>query len=160
MLNSSKTGSPLRGSCVKQCKSPDLAPDQLSAHSGNRISARMSPRRLPCGNELRNAAMGRVGKGWLDGRFPLENEGKILIGMNPQIGIPASRFGPPQGDELRAVDDLERSQTNRAAAARAPVSVPTWDHSLAVIRVYREGEPTVAWQRRKQIIGQRTLSFR
>ena len=99
-------------------------------------------------------------KGWLHGRFLFDNEGKILIGKGPQKGIPASRFGAPKGDKLRAVDDLERSQTNRATAARAPVNVPTWDHSLAVIRVSHKREPTVAWQRRKKIIGQRTLSFR
>ena len=43
----------------------------------------------------------------------------------PHMADPAFGFRAPQGEKLRAVGDLKRSQTNRAAALRTPVSLPT-----------------------------------
>ena len=56
----------------------------------------------------------------------------------PQLANPAFRFGVQLGSKLRAVDDLKRSTTNRAADVRTPVKLPTWGHFSAVIRSFQE----------------------
>ena len=53
------------------------------------------------------------------------------------MGNPAFRFRPQQGEKLGAVGDLKGSQTNRAAAIRTPVNLPTWSHFAAVIRTFQ-----------------------
>ena len=47
--------------------------------------------------------------------------------FGPQLANPAFRFEAQQREKLRASGDRKRSQTNRAAAARAPVTLPAWD---------------------------------
>ena len=47
----------------------------------------------------------------------------------PQFANLAFRSGAQQGEKLGAVDDLKRSQANRAVAIRAPVNLPTWNIS-------------------------------
>ena len=37
-------------------------------------------------------------------------------------------FGAQRTDQLRAAADFEGSSTNEAAAARAPINLPSWDH--------------------------------
>ena len=77
-------------------------------------------------------------QGWLDGPFPFDEEGELVIGEGRQLVNPACRFGAQQGEKLRAVDGSKRSQTNRSAAIRAPVNLPTWDHFSAAIRTFQE----------------------
>ena len=83
-------------------------------------------------------ALDRVERGWLDGPFQFDEEERLVIGEGPQLANPACRLGVQQGKKLRAVDDLKRRQTNRAAAIRAPVNLPTWGHFAAVIRTSKE----------------------
>lgn len=55
---------------------------------------------------------------------------------------PAFRFGAPQGEKLRAVDDLKQSWTNRAAQVLAPINLPTWGHFSSLIKLMIENIPT------------------
>ena len=45
----------------------------------------------------------------------------------------------PMGGGLRAIDALKRRKTNRAAAIKTPVNLPTWGQFAAVIRTFQEG---------------------
>ena len=47
-------------------------------------------------------------------------------------------MGPNKGAKLRAVDDLKRSQTNRAAAIRIPVNLLKWIHISAATGTFQE----------------------
>ena len=77
---------------------------------------------------LWNEALSQVEKGWLQGPFDFDEEGNLVTAEGLQLANPASRFGVQKGSKLRAADDLKRSQTNRAAAVKTPVNLPTWGH--------------------------------
>ena len=62
----------------------------------------------------------------------------MITGEGPQLVNPAFRFGVQQEEKLRAVDDLKRSQTNRAAAIRNPVNLPESERFSAVIRTFQK----------------------
>ena len=83
----------------------------------------------------------QVDKGWLDGPSPPGEEGQLLAGEGPRLVNLTLRFGVQQGEDLRAVDDLKRSQTNRAAVVHAPMNIPAWDHFAAAIRPFHEAGP-------------------
>ena len=124
----------------QQCADPELKPHQLLTNAKYRLKARMKSVTDPHEGKLWDDAVEQVEKGWLDGPFPFDEEGKMITGEGPQLVNPAFRFGVQQGEKLRAVDDLKRSQTNRAAAIRTPVNLPTWDHFSAVIRTFQEAK--------------------
>ena len=94
----------------------------------------------PHEGKLRENALEQEEKGWLNGPFPFDEEEQMITGEGPQLVNPAFRFGVQQGGKLRAEDDLKRSQTNRAAAIRTPVNLPTRDHFSAVIRIFEEAK--------------------
>ena len=77
-------------------------------------------------------------KGWLDGPFPFAVEGKLVTGLGLQLVNPATKFGGQQVGELRAVDVVERSRTDPAAAVRTPVNPPTWGQFAAFFRTFRD----------------------
>ena len=83
-------------------------------------------------------AMEQVKKGQSNGPFQFDEEGRIATVGCPQTVSPAFGFGAQQGQKLRAVDDLKRCQTNRAAAIETPVNLPIWGHFSATIRTFRE----------------------
>ena len=66
-----------------------------------------------------------------------DEKGGLVTAQASQLANPAFRFGAQRGGELRAVGDLKRSRTNRAAAIRTPVNLPTWGHFAAVIRTFQ-----------------------
>ena len=114
----------------------------------------------PHEGKLREGALDHEAKGCLDGPFPFDEEGQMITGEGPQLVNPAFRFGVQQGEKLRAVDDLKRSQTNRAAAIRTPVNLPTWDHFSAVIRTFQEEKRPKDKQWQRPIIGMLINSYR
>ena len=82
--------------------------------------------------------MAQVEKGWLEGPYQFNEEESLVTAEGPQLANPAFGFVVQQGEKLRAVGDFKRSQTNRAAAVRTPVNLPTWGHFAAVIRCFQE----------------------
>ena len=65
-----------------------------------------------------------------------------MTGLVPQLANPAFRFRVQQGEKLRAVGDLKRSQAHWAAAVQTPADVPTWGHFAAVFWQFQgEGIP-------------------
>ena len=61
-----------------------------------------------------------------------------MTGLGLHLARPASSFGAQQGEKLKAVDCLKRSQINRAAADHTPVNLPTWGHFGAISRSFQE----------------------
>ena len=61
-----------------------------------------------------------------------------MTGFGLQLVNPATKFGVQQGGELRAVDAVKGSQTDRAAVVRTPVNPPTSGHFAAFFRTFRE----------------------
>ena len=86
---------------------------------------------------MRGGARYRIEKGWLEGQFPSEGEGAVLACNCPQLVIPAFRFGVERGTKLRALGGLEKSLTNRAVAAHAPVFPLTCGRFVVVARTFR-----------------------
>ena len=123
---------------VHECPDPEISPDRLFGSARWRLNARRGSVTDPNEGALWSEAVCQVEKGWLQGPFKFDDEGNLVTNEGPQLANPAFRFGVQQGDKLRAVDDLKRSQTNRAAAVRTPVNLPTWDHFSAVIRSFQE----------------------
>ena len=123
---------------AQECPDPEISPDRLFGSAKWRLNARRGSVTDPNEGALWNEALCQVEKGWLQGPFKFDDEGNLVTNEGPQLANPAFRFGVQQGDKLRAVDDLKRSQTNRAAAVRTPVNLPTWDHFSAVIRSFQE----------------------
>ena len=109
------------------CADPELPPHQLLTNAKYRIKARMSAVTHPREGQLWEDALNQVDEGWLNGPFPFDENGKLMAGNGPQLVNPAFRFGAQQKAKLREVNDSKRSQTNRAAAIRAPLNFPTWD---------------------------------
>ena len=64
-----------------------------------------------------------MGKGWLGGPFLFTGSSELLV-----IGRKVCRSGVQQADKPRAGDDLTRSFANAAAAAHAPINLPSRDH--------------------------------
>ena len=64
--------------------------------------------------------------------------GRPLCGDGPQLVNAASRFGVEQGSKLRAVDDIKRGWTERAAAMHTLANLPTWGHFAGVAGYFRE----------------------
>ena len=62
----------------------------------------------------------------------------MATGPGPKLVNPASKFGARGDEKLRAACDLKRSQTNRAAAVRAPVNPPTGSYFAAILRTFQE----------------------
>ena len=81
--------------------------------------------------------MDQVEEGWLRGPNVFDGEGGLVTDDGSQLANPAFRFGAQQGEKLRAVDNLKRSQTDRATAIRTPVNLPIWGHFAAVIRTFK-----------------------
>ena len=122
----------------QSCPDPEISPDRLYDSVKWRLKARKASVTDPNEGALWDEAIAQVEKGWLHGPFAFDEEGNLVTEEGPQLANPAFRFGVQQGTKLRAVDDLKRSQTNRAAAVRTPVNLPTWDHFSAVIRSFHE----------------------
>ena len=80
----------------------------------------------------REDASNQVDAGWPDGPFPFDEEGKLVTGLGLQLANPASRFGAQRSGKVGASDDLKRSQTERAAATRAPLKLPTRGNFSAI----------------------------
>ena len=76
------------------------------------------------------------------GPHPVEEDGNVARGKGPEMANPAFRFEVQQGGKLKAVGGLKRNQTNRAAAVRTPVNLPTWGHFAAGIRTFQEKGPS------------------
>ena len=85
------------------------------------------------------AALDQVGRGCVHGPFPSDGDGGLVTDGGPQLASPAFRLEAQQGEELRAVDDLRRSHTNRAAAIQTPVNLPPWGHFATVITFRDKG---------------------
>ena len=81
-------------------------------------------------------AMDQVGKQWLDGPHPFNDEGELMVNGEPVQANPAFRFGVQQGEKLRAVDDLKRSATNEATFVATPINLPSWDHIAQMCSLY------------------------
>ena len=81
-------------------------------------------------------AIKQVARRWLEGPFEYRQGAKLRVGGKPLEVNPAYRSGVRQGEELRAVDDLKRSATNKATAARAPIDLPSWDHITQTCEPY------------------------
>ena len=82
--------------------------------------------------------MEHVKKGRLNGPFLSDTGGRFVTVGGPKLVFPAVRFGPQQGQKLRAGEYLKRNQTNRAAAIKTPVNHPTREHFSAIIRTFQE----------------------
>ena len=87
------------------------------------------------GGALWEDALGQVQRGWLDGPFPSDDEGRLITGQGPQPVNLTFRLGVQQGGKLRAVDDLKRSQADRTAKVRTPVNLPACGNLAAIIRM-------------------------
>ena len=120
------------------CAEPELRPRQFLTNADYRIMARMSAVTNPRGGQLWEDALDQVERGRLSGPSPFGVNGKLVTGDGPQLANPAFRFGAQQGPKLIAAGDLKRSQTNRAAAIRAPVNLQTRGHFPAAIRMFQE----------------------
>ena len=60
---------------------------------------------------LRAEALAHVAKGWLEGPYQFNEEGSLVTAGGPQSANPSFRFGVQQGEKLRAIGDIKRSQT-------------------------------------------------
>ena len=116
---------------VQKCEAPDLAPDRLLVNTKIRIGARASAPHSPREKELWGGAMEHVEE-W-------DAAGQLLAGEGPQMVSPVLRFRATQGEKLRAIDGIRRSQTNRAAAVRTPENLPARGHFAAAVGYFRKG---------------------
>ena len=67
--------------------------------------------------ELWRQAVGEVDKGWLSPPIPISN-------VSTSESLPARRFGVPQKDKVRGVDNLKRSGCNEGASVGTPIMLP------------------------------------
>ena len=73
-------------------------------------------------------------------RWPLSvrRGGKIRGRIGPADSEPVLQIRGTTGGELRAVDDLQRSQANGAAAIQTLANLPTWGHFAAISRLFQD----------------------
>ena len=77
----------------KSRKQPGMEPDRLFRDSGGRINARIPGARDPDAGHLWDKATERVGRGWLEGPSPHDQNGQLLASEGPEWVQPAGRFG-------------------------------------------------------------------
>ena len=102
----------------------------------------MSSRISPFDARLWQDALAQKLKGWLEGPFAI-SRGAILDKDSTELRCsPAFRFGAPQGEKLRAVDDLKQGSTDRAARVLTRINLPTRDHGSSTIKLMIEKSPS------------------
>ena len=115
--------------------SPPIPRPELLAGAPERCGARMLSRISPFDSRLREEALAQKGTGWLEGPFAIPRDAILERGGTKTKWGPAFRPGAPQGEKLRAVDDLNQGWTNRAAHVFAPINLPTRDYFSSTIKL-------------------------
>ena len=91
------------------CPEPELSPEQLLSGAKWRLKARQGNITDPNVWVSREESLERVKKGWLNGPFQVDEEGRYVTVDGPKLVNPAFRFGAQQRQKLRASDDSKRS---------------------------------------------------
>ena len=69
--------------------------------------------------------------------FSYTAKGKLPVNGERRVVDQAYRPGALQTDKSRGVGNLKRRSTNEAAAARAPINLPSWGHLAQLRDIYR-----------------------
>ena len=89
------------------------------------------------GDPLWQEARDQVKREWIDGPYPCIASRELFWNDEVIKVNTAFRFGVERGAQLRAVGDIESSETNAAGAIRTPINLPLWGHIMQICKLFR-----------------------
>ena len=80
-------------------------------------------------------AFPQVEEVWLEGPYELSRDAVLEKQVASLRWHPSFRFGVHQGEEIRAVGDLQQRATNLAAQVSRPLNLPTSGHFFLLFKL-------------------------